>query len=194
MKWNFRKPLLAFIAISVIALAVASYSTYRSRQGPAVPAPAEISTEEVPTGGVRLDKVHYTGTRKGRLEWELDAESATHMKDDNIELARLDTVSISFYNETGMAYTLKSEEGNYDGKSGRLDATGDVIVKSHEGYTVSTPSIWYMTGVGQIRSKENVTLRSNAMTINGTGMIMEVDSGVVKILKDVKAEFRHAEF
>ena len=106
MKGKFRKILLLCIVTSVGALAFFAYMSYKLKQE--IPVSFE-SVEVTESGGVKINQVSYSGTREGRIAWELQAESATHFKAKDLTL--LQDVRLTLYSKAGDTFHLKSDKG-----------------------------------------------------------------------------------
>ena len=48
---------------------------------------------------MRLEKLHYSGQKDGRLVWELDAGAAVYNKEE--DLMHLEGVEVKFYSDRG---------------------------------------------------------------------------------------------
>ena len=71
-----------------------------------VPAKTDIAAE------VKLDQVHYTETREGTKEWELEATSAVYYREQNI--LALEKVRATFYGKNQETYVLVGAKGRYN--------------------------------------------------------------------------------
>ena len=178
MKVSYRKILLAFIVVSVTGLGLVAYLNHRIRS--LIPVEFE-SIETTADGGIKIDKVHYSGTKEGRLEWELDAMSATHKAQE--ELTELDDVTLKYYREQGLEYTMKSDRGSYNGKTGRIDASGHVVVTSNDGYTLKAAKLSFLKASKRLKSSGRVKITSKAMRVSGTGLDMDVDAGLLEVVE-----------
>lgn len=182
MNRKLRVSLSAFIVLSVLSLAVLVFINSRTKDAQKI-----IFTEDKKVS-LEVDRVHYSGTRAGRVEWELDADSATRPKDSDLTIFK--TVKVVFYGKNGIPYTLKAKEGRFSESKGEIEAIGQVTVESKDGYTVSTESLMYAVNKKEISSGEKVSITSEAMDLSGEGLLVKVDEGKLFLSKNVKAVIR----
>lgn len=142
--------------------------------------------------GVKVSKVHYSGTKGGRVEWELVADSATRSKGDDVTV--FDNVSLTFYTRNGTSYTMFSKEGRLKESTGEMLAAGGVKIEStdEEGYTLETGSLSYSMKTKHLATEDPVQITSGGMDIKGMGLQANIDEGNFTLLKDVKAVFKEA--
>ena len=140
--------------------------------------------EFTPEGSVKLEEVHYSGMKEGRLSWELDAASASLGKDD--ELVHLEGIKLKFYSRGGQVHTLTSRDGHYNGDTGLIDFAGDVRIDSKDGFTLRTESLSYRSSKNLISSSERVDIAASGMRVSGIGMEMEVESGRLRMFEGVR--------
>lgn len=182
MNRKIRIFLSAFIALSIAGLAALVIVHYQTKDK------YKIVFNEDKQVSVKIDKVHYSGTKEGRIEWVLDAESAVRSK--NTDMVVLDTVKLVFYAKNGTPYTLKAKEGKFRESTGEVTATGGVTVESKEGYKLAVENAEYMMKTKKITSKDHVEITSDRIDVKGEGLLVDVDTGTLEILKNVKAVFK----
>lgn len=142
------------------------------------------SFEKTPEGAVRLEKLHYSGQKDGRLIWELDALSAVYNKED--DSMHLDGVDVRFYSEGGTSHTIRSNSGMYDGDTGLIEVAGDVRVTTDGGITLRTKRLSFLSSSNKIKTSEDVEITATGMLVTGTGFEMDIEGGGFKMLKDVR--------
>ncbi|GMR04726.1 MAG: hypothetical protein BMS9Abin23_0631 [Thermodesulfobacteriota bacterium] len=179
MKKGVRRAISAFIALSLVALVLMVIVYYSAKSGLGVK-----FTEEGDIG-IQIDNIHYSNTRAGRVEWELDAKSATRFKKEDLMV--FDAVKMVFYAKDGTPYRLKAREGRYLETRGEINARGDVEITSPGGYNLKTESIKYLSGPGELTSSDHVRILSESMDVEGVGLKVDIDDGRFYILKDVRA-------
>ncbi|MFQ5464756.1 MAG: LPS export ABC transporter periplasmic protein LptC [Thermodesulfobacteriota bacterium] len=184
MNRKIKVGLTAFIVLSVAALALLVALRYRSENR------VTVTFNENKDIEVKIEKIHYSGNRDGRLEWELKADSATRTRGDG--LAAFETVSFVYYTAEGDRITLEAPRGSYDEARGVIDASGGVTVSSSSGYTVRSESMRYSVGSREITSGSRVEIASGTMEVSGIGFLVEVDRGRLRLMKDVEAVIREA--
>ncbi|MBI5970076.1 MAG: LPS export ABC transporter periplasmic protein LptC [Deltaproteobacteria bacterium] len=176
--------LAGIIAFSVAGLIVLAAYHYKSRAGDAINFTAGKNS------GSELSAVHYTGTRAGRLAWELNADSVKIAKAQDV--AELSAVTGVFYAAAGAVYRLHANTGLLKESEGVIDAGGGVVVVSGKGERFVTDRLRYTIKSREMTSNDRVEVASSEMNMTGSGLIVDVENDRFKILKDVRAVFYNA--
>ncbi len=184
MRRKSRVFLLGFIVLSlglIVGLALVNFWLRSSVE-------VGFSTEK----GVelRLNNVHYSGTKQGRRVWELEAQSATRYQKDGSTI--LEGVRMVFYTDRGAPYVLTANRGEYNEGSGLVKVSGHVKVTSEEGYSLKTDTLTYSTGSKEIRTDDPVEIDAPAMNIRGRGLVIKVEEGRFSVLSDVTTVLKDA--
>lgn len=181
MKRKYKYFFLIFIAASVAAVGTLALIHYWRVNTPA------LTFNGAKGVGVKVDNVHYTSARKGRVEWVLDAKSATRYK--NGGLTALDAVKLVFHNKNSVPYTMTAKEALYDEAGGGIEASGGVIVTSEEGYWLKTERLNYNSRTARISSSDRVEITTNGMKVTGDGLLIDLNKEQLFLFKDVRAVF-----
>ncbi len=139
---------------------------------------------------VKIDKVHYSGNKEGRVEWVLDADSAK--RTEGGDLIVLDKLKLVFYAKSGKSYTLTAKEGRYRESTGEIDVEKDVTVESGEGYRMETDRLKYSVNSRVLSTDARVAITSKGMDVTGLGLWSDVDKGRIILKKNIRAVFRSA--
>ncbi len=183
MNRKYRYLFVAFIAVSVAGIAALAIFHYWRVNAPA------LTFSGAKGVGVKIDNVHYTSARQGRVEWELFAVSATRYKTG--DLTALDTIRLVFHVKGDVSpYTLTAKEALYREGAGEVDATGGVTVTSGTGYSLRTERLKYNAKAARITSDDRVEIITNGMKVTGAGLLIEIDRGKLFLFKDVRAVFK----
>lgn len=183
MNRKIRVALSSFVILSIVSLAVLVIIYYRAGKEP------KAAFEQDERVEVKVEKVRYSGTKAGRVEWELEADSARRSKGEDLTI--LENVLVTFYAKDGAAWTLSSREASFREAAGEIDATGDVVIKSSgEGYTINTERLTFLLKDKLIKTEERVRMTSRGADLEGTGMRARVDQKSFRLLKDVRAVFK----
>lgn len=184
MNRKIRTALSFFIALSIIALAVLVFIYYRAPKAP------KASFEQDEQVRVQIEKIRYSGTKAGHVEWELEADSAKRSKDEDLTL--LENVRVTFYARDSTSYVLTADEGRFMENSGEMMVSGNVVVRSSsgDGYTIKTSSLTYFVNARKITTDERVNMTSRGIDLEGTGLVVLVDKNSFRLLRNVRAVFR----
>ena len=149
------------------------------------PGPDKKSPPQKPevVADLKLDRVHYTETREGVKEWELEAASAVFFKEENTVM--LDNVRATFYGKEKESYVLIGEKGKYNTQTKVIEVYGGVKIDSSDGYHLRTRSLKYQSEQRELHTSDPVEMRGPDLEVNGVGMIVELSRQRVKILGGV---------
>jgi LPS export ABC transporter protein LptC len=149
------------------------------------PAPADKNPPAKPDGAVdlKLDRVHYTETREGVKEWELEAVSAAYYKEQNTVV--LEKVRVTFYGKNQESYVLVGERGKLNTQTKIIEVFGGVKVDSSDGYQMVTQSLKYQANLKELSTPDPVDMRGPDLRVQGVGMIVDLNHQRVKILGEV---------
>ncbi|MBI5888253.1 MAG: LPS export ABC transporter periplasmic protein LptC [Deltaproteobacteria bacterium] len=179
MKRKYKYLFLILIAASAAAVGTLAAMHYWRVNTPALTFNGDRGV------GVKIDDVHYTSARKGRVEWVLDAKSATRYKNGN--LMALDTVKLVFHNKNNVPYTMTAKEALYNETAGEIDASGGVTVSSEEGYSLKTERLKYNSRTARITSSDTVEITTGGMKVTGDGLLIDLNKEQLFLFKDVRA-------
>jgi LPS export ABC transporter protein LptC len=132
---------------------------------------------------LKLDRVHYTETREGVKEWELEATSAVFFKEENTVM--LDNVRATFYGKDQENYILIGEKGKYNTQTKVIEVYDGVKIDSSDGYHLRTRSLKYQSEQRELHTSDPVEMEGPDLEVNGVGMIVELSTQRVKILGGV---------
>jgi LPS export ABC transporter protein LptC len=149
----------------------------------------DIGAIKVTNSGIILDKVQYTEAKDGKIEWRLEADSASYLRKENITVFK--NVKVEFYSRNGRVYTMTGAEGRFDGGSRDIEMFGNVLVVSDDGYRLKTNSLKYNASEREISTKDNISLASSNMNINGIGLIIYIDKDSLSVLDDVRTVLKY---
>ena len=176
-----------FLAIAIIAaiLAIAgaiALKAYRGmRSGPVLPSlPKNID--------VSLQKIHYSETKDGVKKWDLVADKAEFDKVDEVIRLTGIRLDVAVGGKTG-DIVLTSDRGDYFTKNKNVDLLGNVTAKSASGMEFSTAKASYLAEKSLIRTADPVRFSDGSLKVQGVGMEYKVETRMLKILRDVTADF-----
>lgn len=181
MKRKYKYPYFIFIAISMALIGTLAVRHFLRVNSP------QVFFTGAKGVGAKVDNVHYTSAKKGRVEWVLDAKSATRYKGGS--LTALDTVKFVFYNQNKSIYTMTAKEALYNEAAGEIDASGGVVVTSEAGYSLQTARLRYNSRTAKITSNDRVEITSKGMKVTGDGLLIDLNQEKLMLLKDVRAIF-----
>lgn len=170
--------LLIFVIFSFALLVFFVFLNYRYRKA------VDIGTVKFTGSEIILDKVRYTETKDGKIEWRLEADSASYLKTEDVTVFK--NVRVEFYSKNGRVYTMTGAEGRFDGTNKDMEIFSDVLVVSDDGYRLKTNSLKYDASERRITTKDNISLASSDMKIDGVGLVIYIDKGSFSVLDNVR--------
>jgi LPS export ABC transporter protein LptC len=174
------KRLRSFVGVIILSsLAVVAIMTWRTL------APPTEKNIPVPTtsADLKLDRVHYTETREGVKEWELEATSAQYFKEENTIL--FDKVKATFFGKEGQAYILVGEKGRFNTTTKAMELFDGIKLESSDGYQMRTRSLKYQAGKREFRTSDAVEIKGPQIRVEGIGLIVDLDRQRMKVLRRV---------
>jgi len=134
---------------------------------------------------LKLDRVHYTETREGVKEWELEAVSAVYYREQNT--LALEKVRATFYGKNQETYVLVGEKGRYNTQTKVIEVFGGVKIDSSSGYQLRTQGLRYEADQRELRTSDPVEMKGPDMQVEGVGMVVELNRQCMKIFGGVTA-------
>ena len=136
--------------------------------------------------------MHMIETQEGRKEWELWADEAVSIKAR--EQLQLDVVRAVFFSDSGVTFKVTGRKGTVHIKSKDLKVTGDVVIRSSNGYVFRTPAMEYASGSRLLTSESKVEMvgprdaKGISLKLTGLGMKASSEDSTMEVLSDVRAE------
>jgi LPS export ABC transporter protein LptC len=132
---------------------------------------------------LKLDRVHYTETREGVKEWELEATSAVYRKEGDTVI--LERIRATFYGKNQESYHLVGEKGKFNTQTKVIEVYDGVRIDSSNGYHMQTRSLKYQADQKELRTSDPVEMEGPSIRVEGIGMVVELNHERVKILQGV---------
>jgi LPS export ABC transporter protein LptC len=146
--------------------------------------------EELTTSAdLKLDRVRYTETREGVMEWELEAISAQYFKEENTVL--FDKVKATFFGKSGETYVLVGDKGKFNTQTKAIEVFNGVTLSSSDGYQMRTRSLKYQAEKKELSTSDAVKITGPQLRVEGIGLIVEVDRQQMKVLRQVTTTLRN---
>jgi len=156
-----------------------------------LPTSVEVIEDVVMDADVELTTFNYTETVDGVKHWTLSGESAAH--DFNQEKTRIERVTMQLYDQKDVGdVVLTANQGTALLSDQQINAVGNVVIQSDNGYTLLTERATYYgnrSQSGVIESPVAVTIRSNQLELHGTGLVLDVGLRTMQLNTDVSATF-----
>ncbi|MGQ0648818.1 MAG: LPS export ABC transporter periplasmic protein LptC [Gemmatimonadaceae bacterium] len=131
--------------------------------------------------------VHFFVTDAGLRRAEVKADTAL-MYEENTR-TDLRNVHATFFKATGEKdAVLTSRQGTYHSRLGSMEARGDVVVKSTDGRTLTSPHLRYDPGRYEISSDSAFELtEKSGRVLRGVGFTSDPNLNAVHVLKGAQS-------
>ena len=133
---------------------------------------------------IKLDDIHVVENSKGYKEWELWADTAKTYQDKDITI--FDKIKMKIY-KGNTFWQLYANKGSLVISSRDVLMTGNVVIKSNNGFILKTQSVSFKPSSNTIYAKSKVFIEGNDFSVNGYGLIGDIQNGSFTIKKEVKA-------
>jgi len=153
------------------------------------PSPEDRAPSPQPgtSADLKLDRVHYTETREGVKEWELEAASAAYFKEENLIL--LERVKATFFGNNEESYVLVGTKGRFNTQTKLIELYEGVKIDSSEGYHLRTQSLKYLADKRELSTTDPVEMSGPDLHVEGTGMVVELERKRLRVLGGVTTTF-----
>lgn len=174
------------VLATVVILATGVFLMWpRTRQAGYPPdIPKWFLNSEQRNADLKMENVEYTNNRDGRDEWVLYAKFARYFKGE--EEVLLDSVRTNFFLKSGKTVTVSGEHGTYDTQSKDINLWGHVSAIASDGGRFYTNAITYNSKERVLRTPEEVTVLGSKIDLKGKGLLYELNTGKMSVLKEVR--------
>jgi LPS export ABC transporter protein LptC len=140
---------------------------------------------------MHLEKIRLVEDKHGKKTWELDAKAIQQYQGQNIIL--LEEVKVTFYTEDGRSFILSGNKGKIYQDSKNMELVGDVLLTSSDGYRLKTQSVSYQHANKKAFTSDPVEIESKEIQVVGTGMWVDMEAKIIKILSQAKTRWKGGE-
>jgi LPS export ABC transporter protein LptC len=149
----------------------------------------EIAPEPVAQGimsgeGLQLKDIHYTHDDPyERLKWVMDAKEVKFSEDRSLIIFH--DFQLKLDPEKRKVFNLKGKKGEYSRDSGKLKLWGNLEGTSEDGYRINTEYVLINEKNGQVRTDKPVKIFGPFFSIEGNGLLVDLEKDSFKVLSDV---------
>ena len=185
METQYKKPkkikilLLATILITIGGV-IGIYIGFR--QDPKI---AESVPESIePDATLSIGKIHQTATRKGKMEWSLEASSAHYI--DKTSQMVLKDLSVIFFLKDNSEVTLSADRGILKTESNDIAVSGNVVLNNKE-YKLLTEKLNYAHARRVLYSSAPVIITGTSSQLAADSISFDLNSNKITMEGSVEA-------
>ncbi len=170
------------LALLVTSIAAFYLLLNKSRDGDYTP--IEIAKKGI---DLIMKRVRLVEKKGGHKEWELVAKRAEFDKVEN--KINLEDIKATFYPVDRKPITIISKKGIVNNENKDIKLSGDIFIKSDEGYNLNTESLLWVASKRMLETDDFVKITGEHFKITGNGLISNIDSQDIKIKSRVEAVY-----
>jgi LPS export ABC transporter protein LptC len=186
-----QKGALLVVSVFLAFVIASSFSSSRSKNKGNVFTPTKLEVDaKVQTSQLLLQDFSRIMLKRGKKTLEVKAASGKFLPQDSITY--LTQAEVKVQREGGKVVKFRSRNARLfmDGDQvHRADLEGDVVVEFDEGIEVFSELATYDADTQQVKIPDHAIIRGTGYQIEGDGLEAEIDSEVIRILRDVKSKF-----
>lgn len=164
------------LAIAAVAVVFLQFKDEDGHRGAALPTSAARAI-------MSLARVHQTATKDGKVQWELDADSAE--LDSESGRMTLKAPRVRFFLEDGTQVRLTAAQGMLNTQSNNMQVRGNVQVQNDR-YTLITEELAYQHKDRVLRADAPVQIRGEAVELQAASMTYDLKTDRAQFSGQVK--------
>jgi len=134
---------------------------------------------------LQVRDVLYTDVADTGLKWEIIADTAKYMKNEN--LAVFDNLKIKVIMQDGKTFVMTGKSGRMNTETKNIEISGNVTIVSDRGDRLTTDILKYSGSEKRFYTDSPVVMENARMQVRGTGMTLSLNNQGVSLLSKVKA-------
>lgn len=128
----------------------------------------------------------YTEVGESNSKWEITADSAKYIKNEN--LALFDLVKIKLTTAEGKVFIMTGDKGQMNTDKKDLQIKGNVVIVSDKGDRFSTDYLNFNDAEKKAYTDAPVLMEGKKMKIKGKGLTLYINTGELNLSSLVKAK------
>ncbi len=128
--------------------------------------------------------IRFSEIKGDKVSWTIEAVAIRYYQDE--ERITLDKPRVKMYPPEGGEVKVTGNSGEFFRLSGDMDLIGSVEGSSDLGYTMTTDRLHYSESEKTISTDAPVLIKSDDMSLNGKGLVFDIESQQLSISKGVR--------
>jgi LPS export ABC transporter protein LptC len=135
-----------------------------------------------------LQDIQYTETSEGIRRWTLTAKSGAYEAGQG--KSAVQDMRLEFFDKQGREQMiLTADHGVWLSETGEIEAQGNVVVTTTEGYTLYTEQLGYSSRNDQVSSDQAVRVKKDSVELFAHGMRYGLKDRRLTLISQVRALF-----
>ncbi|MGO9136723.1 MAG: LPS export ABC transporter periplasmic protein LptC [Syntrophales bacterium] len=137
---------------------------------------------------LQVKDVHYTDVGASGVKWEINANSAKYVKNENLVL--FDRVRVKLVMSDGRTLVMTGDKGKSNTETKDMEISGNVEITSDKGDHLTTDILRYSGAQQRIYTDSAVKMENSRMQVKGVGLSFSLEDKDVALLSKVKANIK----
>lgn len=137
---------------------------------------------------LQVKNVHYTDVGASGMKWEINADTAKYVKNENLVL--FDKIKVKLVMSDGRTLVMTGDKGTSNTETKDMEVSGNVEIISDKGDRLTTDILRYSGAEQRIYTNSAVKMENSRMQVKGVGMSFSLEAKDVALLSKVKANIR----
>ena len=117
---------------------------------------------------LNIKNVHYTDVGASGMKWEINADSAKYVKNENLVL--FDRIRVKLVMSDGRTLVMTGDKGKSNTETKDMEVSGNVEITSDKGDRLTTDILRYSGAEQRIYTDSAVKMENSRMQVKGVGM------------------------
>jgi len=137
---------------------------------------------------LQIKNVHYTDVGASGMKWEINADSAKYVKNEN--LVFFNRIRVKLVMSDGRTLVMTGDKGKSNTETKDMEVSGNVGITSDKGDRFTTDILRYSGAEQRIYTDSAVKMENSRMQVKGVGMSFLLEDKDVALLSKVKADIK----
>jgi LPS export ABC transporter protein LptC len=137
---------------------------------------------------LQVKNINYTDVGESGLKWEIKADSAKYIRNEN--LALFDKVKVKLVMEDGRTIIMSGDKAKLHSDTKDMEISGNVTIISDKNDHLTTDILKYSGSEQRIYTEEIIKMENPRMQVVGRGMSLSLKDKDVALLSRVKAHIK----
>jgi LPS export ABC transporter protein LptC len=182
---KFRKSKVVVVIMIVVIIGAAAVIFFVERSSSSKNQFLNILSDKV---DLQVKNVLYTDVGASGMKWEIRADSAKYVKNENLVL--FDRIRVKLVMSDGRTLVMTGDKGKSNTETKDMEISGNVEIITEKGDRLTTDILKYSGSEQRIYTDSAVKLENSRMQVKGVGLSFSLEDKDVALLSKVKANIK----